>query len=224
MYNNMNMKKKILVIATHPDDEINCGGAVALHTKAGDKVTTIVVCEGESLRYGGVGEIQGAEMKKAAGIFGVKDVRYLKFPDQKLEKYLLTDIIDPILKIVREVKPEIVYMQYGGDINRDHRIVAEAAMVATRPTEKFIKEVYAFYTASSTEWAYPRHFIPDTWIDISKTIDKKLKAMSCYKSEQRDYPHPRSLEAMRNSAKVFGNQVCMEYAEVYMTIRRVTRK
>jgi LmbE family N-acetylglucosaminyl deacetylase len=83
--------------------------------------------------------------------------------------------------------------------------------------------VYAFDTASSTEWAYPRTFVPDTWVDISTTLDAKLAAMACYESELRPYPHPRSLEALKNRARAFGNQVCMEAAEVFMTVRKVSR-
>ena len=46
------------------------------------------------------------------------------------------------------------------------------------------------------EWAYPRTFVPDTWVDISATLGVKLAAMACYESELRPYPHPRSLQAL----------------------------
>src|SRR5205807_10577124 len=95
--------------------------------------------------------------------------------------------------------------------------------VATRPTEAHIAAVYAFDTASSTEWAYPRSFAPDTWVDISTTLEQKLKAMSCYVSELREYPHPRSLEALRHRARAWGNQHCVDAAEVFMTVRRMYR-
>ena len=108
-------------------------------------------------------------------------------------------------------------------MNRDHQILFQATLVATRPTEPYIDAVYAFDTASSTEWAYPRTFVPDTWVDISATLDVKLGAMACYVSELRDYPHPRSLKALDYRAKAFGNQVCMEAAEVFMTVRRISR-
>src|SRR5205814_5968411 len=51
----------------------------------------------------------------------------------------------------------------------------------------------------------------------------KLAAMACYESELRSYPHPRSLDALRHRAIAWGNQNCMEAAEVFMTVRRIHR-
>jgi LmbE family N-acetylglucosaminyl deacetylase len=117
----------------------------------------------------------------------------------------------------------VVYCQFGGDVNRDHQILFKAALVATRPTERYIDAVYAFDTASSTEWAYPRTFVPDTWVDITATLESKLAAMACYVSELREYPHPRSLPALEHRARAFGNQVCLDSAEVFMKVRRMYR-
>ncbi|MCA9083657.1 MAG: PIG-L family deacetylase [Planctomycetaceae bacterium] len=217
-------RKNVLVIAAHPDDELlGCGGTVALHAQQSHQVTSIIVCEGESLRYGEGGVGQSDHIRQAGEILGVKDVRALGFPDQRLDTFTLTDIITPLERVVEEVRPNIIYCQYGGDINRDHEILFKAILVATRPMERFIESIYAFDTASSTEWAFPRTFIPDTWVDISSTLQKKLDAMACYKSEVRDYPHPRSLQALSNRSAAWGNQCCMEHAEVFMTVRRTFR-
>jgi LmbE family N-acetylglucosaminyl deacetylase len=218
------MPKRVLVIAAHPDDELlGCGGTVALHVKAGDAVTAVIACEGESLRYGPDGVGQAEHTQRAAAALGVTDVRRLGFADQRLDTVTLTDIIGPLEQVVREVQPEVVYCQYGGDVNRDHEILFKALLVATRPTEHAIQAVYAFDTASSTEWAFPRSFAPDTWVDISKTLDQKLAAMACYESEVRPYPHPRSLDGLRHRAQAWGNQHCMDAAEVFMTVRRTVR-
>ena len=216
--------KRVLVIAAHPDDELlGCGGTVARHVQAGDTVTSIIVCEGESLRYGPNGVGQRTHIQAAANRLGVKDVRLLGFADQRLDTINLTDVIGCIEPIVREIRPQIVYGQHGGDVNRDHHLVFQALLVATRPTEDFIESVYAFDTASSTEWAYPRTFIPDTWIDITDTLETKLEAMACYESEMRAYPHPRSLQALSYRAHSWGVQACLDAAEVFMTVRRVVR-
>lgn len=216
---------RVLVIAAHPDDELlGCGGTVALHTDAGDDVTSVIVCEGESLRYVGREVGQAQHIAKAAAVLGVHDVRQLGFPDQRLDTITLTDVITPLEKIVREVRPQIVYCQHGGDVNRDHELLFKAILVATRPTETFIEAVYAFDTASSTEWAFPRQFVPDTWVDISTTLDRKLEAMACYESELRDYPHPRSLRALEYRARAWGNINCLDAAEPFITVRRIVRR
>jgi len=212
------------VIAAHPDDELlGCGGTVALHVQAGDAVTAVIACEGESLRYGPGGVGQAEHTQRAAAALGVTDVRRLGFADQRLDTVTLTDIIGPLEQVVREVQPQVVYCQYGGDVNRDHEILFKALLVATRPTEHAIQAVYAFDTASSTEWGFPRSFAPDTWVDISKTLDQKIAAMACYESEVRPYPHPRSLDGLRHRAQAWGNQHCMDSAEVFMTVRRTVR-
>jgi LmbE family N-acetylglucosaminyl deacetylase len=216
--------QRILVVAAHPDDEVlGCGGTVALYTRAENQVTAVIACEGESLRYGEEGVGQRAHTQLAAQTLGVQDVRLLGFPDQKLDTLTLTTIITPLEQIVREVRPSVVLCQYGGDVNLDHQLLFKAVLVATRPTEDCIAAVYAFDTASSTEWAFPRTFVPDTWVDISSTLETKLQAMACYTSEIRDYPHPRSLEALRHKARAWGNQACLDAAEVFMTVRRRIR-
>ena len=219
------MAERVLIIAAHPDDELlGCGGTAALHASAGDTVTSVIVCEGESLRYGPNGVGQSEHIRLAATTLGDHDVRPLGFADQRLDTLPLTELIKPLEQAVQDVRPAVVYCQYGGDINRDHHLVFQAALVATRPTEGCIRAVYAFDTASSTEWAYPRSFTADTWVDISATLERKLQAMACYTSELRPYPHPRSLEALRHRAHAWGNQQCLDAAEAFMTIRRTLRR
>ena len=218
------MGHRVLVIAAHPDDEVlGCGGTAALHVRAGHEVTAVIACEGESLRYGPEGVGQAEHIRRAARVLGLQETRLLGFADQRLDTLSLVDLITPLEEVVRELRPAVVYCQFGGDANRDHELLFRAALVATRPIEPYIEAVYAFDTASSTEWGYPRTFVPDTWVDISATLEQKLCAMQCYESEVRPYPHPRSIEALRNRARAWGNQCCLEAAEVFMTVRRSLR-
>lgn len=214
----------ILVVAAHPDDELlGAGGTVARHARRGDAVTAVVMCESESLRYKrDVGQNQS--MRRAAEALGMREAVSLGFPDQKLDTFTLTELITPLEEISRRIRPQIVYCQFGGDINMDHKLLFEAANVAFRPLDPWIEAFYAFYTASSTEWAYPRAFVPDTWVDISGTLDAKIAAFECYTNEVREYPHPRSSEALRHAAHFWGNQCCMDAAEVFMTVRRTLRE
>lgn len=215
--------KRILVVAAHPDDELlGVGGTIALHHQWGDEIRVVIMCEGESLRYRqDVGQKRATEV--AADILGVSKVENLNFPDQHLDTYTLTDLISPLEKISQEFEPNIIYCQYGGDANQDHRKTFEAANIAFRPLDNWIEAFYSFYTVSSTEWAFPRTFIPDTWVDISSVNEKKILAFKQYLSEIKDYPHPRSIRALEYSNCFWGNQCCLESAEVFMTIRRIVR-
>ena len=64
-------------------------------------------------------------------------------------------------------------------------------------------------------------FIPNVFLNIKNEIDTKIKATSCYRTEMRPYPHPRSQEAMRVYAKYWGIQVGIEYAEPFRLIREI---
>lgn len=216
--------KKVLVIAAHPDDELlGCGATIAMHTVAGDEVRSIILCEGETMRQqDSAGKMDAT--KEAANVLGAQEPVCVGLLDQHLDTLAIVDVISPIEKIVREYQPNIIYVHSGSDLNKDHQIVFEAAMVALRPKNEFIEAIYSFYTVGSTEWTYPRSFEPDTWVGFDKEIlDKKIKAFSCYETELCDYPNPRSIEALINLAKFTGNQCCMEYAEAYMTIRKTVR-
>lgn len=219
------MSKKVLVIAAHPDDELlGCGGTIIKHIEQGDEVEAIIACEGESVRYSNRDDVsQVDDSDAAAKVAGIAKLHRLGFSDQLLDTQAVLIIAQSLEKIIDDFQPNIVYCQFGGDANQDHKRLFEAANIATRPTREYIEAIYAFDTASSTEWGYPRKFVPDTWIDISKQLDTKLKALACYKSEMREFPHPRSLEAIRVKAIAWGVQVCSSACEVFMTVRRVER-
>jgi LmbE family N-acetylglucosaminyl deacetylase len=216
--------RSALVIAAHPDDEVlGCGGTMALYARRGDPVVVVIAATGRSAETSSHGKAQNSYTRSAMEKLGVTDIRFLGFPDQQLDTLTLTQVITPLERVVREVRPRVVFCQYGGDVNRDHDLLFKAVLVATRPREQFIEAVLAFETSSSTEWGYPRSFIADTWVDVSSTLEAKLAAMACYTSELRQYPDPRSLEALRHKAAAHGNECCIEAAEVFMTVRRINR-
>ena len=217
-------RAEALVIAAHPDDEVlGCGGTMALHTRRGQRVVTLIACESVSLRYRDIDVDMERQTRDAAAVLQVENVLQFRLPDQALDTLTLTDLIVRLEQVVSDVQPRLVYCQYGGDVNRDHQLLFKAALVATRPLVRSIEAIYAYSTLSSTEWGYPRTFIPDTWVDISATLDQKLAAMACYRSELRDFPHPRSLRAIRSKAEADGSTCCLPAAEAFMTVRRISR-
>ncbi|NUT46058.1 MAG: hypothetical protein HOV94_01885, partial [Saccharothrix sp.] len=126
-----------------------------------------------------------------------------------------------------ELAPDVVLTHFPGDVNEDHRIVARAAMVATRPVAGMsVRRVCAFQIPSSTDWAPPipgSVFTPNLYVDISDSLDTKLIAMKAYAdthvSEVRPFPHPRSLEALTAYAQAHGVASGMLAAEPFMVLR-----
>jgi LmbE family N-acetylglucosaminyl deacetylase len=95
-------------------------------------------------------------------------------------------------------------------------------MVAARPHPfQKVKRIYSYYVNSSTEWggiAHNQNFTPNIFVDISETIDMKLNAMKEYKSELREYPHPRSIEGIKVRAQSHGLDVGFLFAEPFRLI------
>ena len=145
----------------------------------------------------------------------------MDFPTVKLDTIPQKNLNDSIFEVVTEVKPEIVYMPHKGDLNKDHRLVFEATLVATRPVgEHKVRKMLSYEALSSTEWGNPiEAFVPNVYIDVSKTIERKIEAMKVYESEMKPYPHPRSLEVVDALAKKRGSEVGVKFAEAFMLIK-----
>lgn len=221
--------KKVLIIAAHPDDEIlGCGGTIARLAKEQNQVFLLILGEGITARdkdrdlLKREKEIQELKQQtvRAGEIIGLTRNFSYDFPDNRFDSVPLLDIVKAIEEIKSEVKPEIVYTHYWGDLNIDHRISYEATLIAFRPnTENEAKQIYSFMVPSSTECSYPNLFNPNIFVDISKTLEAKIKAFSCYTNELRESPHPRSEEALRVLAKHWGSVSGLGLAEAFSAVR-----
>lgn len=217
---------EVLVIAAHPDDEtLGCGGAIVRHVDAGDEVHVVVVTDGSSAQYPGD---QGTLVRKhdearaAMKILGVKDLVLGTLPDMRLDTVPSLDLARLLTDHVRRVDPHVVYTHHSSDINLDHRLVFAATLVATRPTDgSRLERIYAYEVASSTEWGQAdtdRAFRPNSFIDISAVLDRKLRALAAYKTELRPAPHPRSLSVVEAYARAWGPRAGLHAAEAMQLV------
>lgn len=218
---------RVLVIAAHPDDEVlGAGGTIARYVREGAFVSILIVTEGCSTQYPGVVEMverKQREALEAARILGVTDVRFGGLPDMKLDTLPSVAVNACIEQVVREVEPNLVFTQAEHDVNRDHQVIFDATAVACRPfSAPSVERIYSYYTPSSSEWG-TAPFQATTYVDVSDSFDLKLAAMSAYASEVRPFPHPRSLEALRNVAGFFGNAMGMRFAEPFRLFREIRR-
>ncbi|MHB8770846.1 MAG: PIG-L deacetylase family protein [Syntrophales bacterium] len=227
-------KKKILVVAAHPDDEVlGCGATIAKHSASGDEVHILILAEGitsrdaarDAQRRSGELSLLRKSAHRAKEILGASSVDMEDFPDNRLDSIDRLDMVKKIEGSLRTVEPEIVYSHHAGDLNIDHRVVHDAVAVACRPLPgSSIETVLFFEVPSSTEWQLngsSHCFCPNWFVDISQTIERKLKAMRCYRSELHPWPHPRSLRAIRHLAHWRGASIGVPCAEAFMLGRKI---
>ena len=225
----------ILVVAAHPDDEVlGCGGAIAKHTQNGDQVHILILAEGatsrnlERDRQLFASELSTLETAahQASKILGVDSLFLYDFPDNRMDSCDLLDIIKVIEQAIDQYQPQIVYTHHAGDVNIDHQLIHRATVTACRPIpNQSVQTLLFFEIPSSTEWqtsgsALP--FIPNWFVDISETLECKLKALEIYESEMRPYPHPRSLEAVEYLARWRGATIGVKAAEAFILGRNLS--
>ncbi|MGE5340270.1 MAG: PIG-L deacetylase family protein [Candidatus Omnitrophota bacterium] len=225
------MGKNVLIVAAHPDDEIlGCGGTAARLANEGNAVFTLILGEGITARDDSRDRVQReAEITTlknsihlANHAIGVRDVFIYDFPDNRFDSVPLLDIVKIVEKIKTKLKPQIILTHYGHDLNIDHRITYRAVLTASRPLfGERVNEIYAFEVLSSTEWNYPTRFSPNYFVDISQTLDRKIDAMSEYRQELREYPHPRSLKGIRLNAEYWGMRTGRSAVEAFEVVRSV---
>ena len=225
--------EKVLVIAAHPDDEVlGMGGTIAKYAARGDEVAILIVTDGSTSQYRGnprLREILRAkkeETSNCAATLGAKHVLYGELPDMKLDVTPHVEINRVIENVIKDFQPSIVFTHFIGDVNKDHRRVYESTLVACRPvSEQCVKRLFLYSVPSSTEWNVQTStnvFLPNWYEDINgEYAEKKYKAMECYKTELREYPHPRSVQYLRTADIAEGNRVGLLAAESFILLRSI---
>lgn len=222
----------ILVVAAHPDDEVlGCGATMAKLSKS-HKVHVLILGEGSASRQTNRDEADKAGVERlgiaaraAASVMGAVSVKLETLPDNRFDEMPLLDVVKRVESVIQKTNPETIYTHHPGDLNIDHRITFQAVLTASRPVPgSRVKNLYTFEIPSSTEWAFQQLqpvFKPNVFVDVSETIDAKIKAMAQYESETRPFPHPRSSEALKTIARRWGTVVGLEYVEAFELVRSI---
>jgi LmbE family N-acetylglucosaminyl deacetylase len=224
--------KKILVVCAHPSDAIlGCGATLALHVRKGHQVSVLVLGDGWTSRVRSLEkakdmvdlEVIEEQSRNALKTLGVQNVTYLRYPDNRFDTIALLDIVKEIETVNRKVMPDIVYTNSPFDLSVDQQKTSRAVITAFRPLPgDNHAELLCFEVPSSTEWntiGAVGHYAPNYFIDISSTLEKKIKAFLLIKVELRNWPHPRSVDAIEYHAKTRGASVGIAAAETFMLLR-----
>ena len=229
--------KKILIVVAHPDDELLGLGATMYQLNNEYSCETRVVILGEGItsradvrdpdKWDRELKIHRENIKNAQVAIGYGSVELYDFPDNRFDTVALLDIIKVVEKEKNDFGPDAIFTHHGGDVNVDHQRTFEAVITATRPMkDEQVKTVITFETPSGTEWRAatdPKHFVPNMYVSVSEeALQAKISGMECYEFEKRQYPHPRSPEALKIQAQRWGVVVGKYYAEAFTIVRSIT--
>jgi lmbE-like protein len=218
------MKNKILVVAVHPDDEtLGCGGTLLKHKDSGDEINWLICTKID--KDNDYYAIRENEIEQASRLYGFDGTYSLWLKTMRVDEYSMSELIGKISKIINEVRPNIIYLPFKGDVHSDHRKIFEASYSCTKSFRyPFIKKIYMMETLSETEFAPSTKedsFIPNSFVDISEYFEKKIEIMKIFKSEVAEHPFPRSEKNIRALASLRGATCGCKYAESFMLLKEL---
>jgi len=219
-----------LVIFAHPDDaEYMCGGTVALWASEGTEVHYCVCTDGSagSNEPGVTREeimvVREREQRAAADVLGVRSVTFLGFPDGELEVNGVTR--RAVTRLVRQIRPEVIVApdpsrlwSGTGYINHwDHKQAGTLALCAVMPDSPTRLQFPELLQEGLEPFEVPNLWLsaeqPDTYVDITETIDVKLAALAEHASQHAEASAPW----VRDRARQLGEEGGVEYAEAFRT-------
>ena len=211
----------ILVIAAHPDDEVlGMGATIKKLSDKGNKIHLCVVTEGASAQYSEkkMIAVRKNACLKAGKLLGIKSFDFLEYPDMSLDTIPHLEINKKLEKIIKKIKPKIVYTTPFNDLNKDHQIVFDSTLVAARPLASTVKNILCYEIPGIKKFA----FNPIVYEKVDKEFSKKIQAFKIYKSELEVFPHPRSIESIESLAIQRGMESGLKKAEAFNVIRVIS--
>ena len=230
-------RQKLLVITPHADDEIfGCAGTMAKIKDLGGQVFVVCVTVADLVQYDMTNpQVKGSMRKQEffAGMdaLGVDDAEIL-FDDEethlRLDKMGRRDLIHAICKGGRlgidSIMPTVVALP-SISYNQDHEALFRAGFTACRPhtgNNSDYPRIVLAYDSPTNFWNIEQDkFHPNFYVDISKYVDIKRKALACHESQLREAPHYLSLDMLERQMFTHGHEICVEAAEAFTCYRWV---
>lgn len=223
------MNNKIMVVATHPDDEtLGCGGTLLKLAHKGATIHWVLVTAAHEPGYSAEQiATQAEQVENVRQAYPFESLTWLRYPTTCLDTMPLDSLIVALHKCLAQVRPECVFLPNRSDVHSDHRVVFQVLSSVLKPIymrSLGVNRVLACESISETEAAPPLPecaFLPTVFVDISETFERKMEIMGLYKTEVHPEPLPRSPSAIRAQARFRGATIGVEYAEAFMLIREI---
>ncbi len=209
----------VLVIAAHPDDEVVGMGATIKKLSKKNKIFLCIVTEGATAQYDDkkMMKVRRDACIKSSKLLGISKVKFLDFPDMGLDMISQLEINKELEKIIEVFKPKVVYTTPSHDLHKDHKLVFDSTLVATRPFSSSVKQLLSYESPGPVI----QPFRPTVYENVEKEFSYKLSAFKMYKSEVMRFPHPRSIRAVENLAVLRGVESGLKKAEAFQLIRNI---
>ena len=207
------------MISAHPDDEVIGMGATIKKLSLTNKIWLCVVSEGASAQYSNkkMIKVRRDACKKSSKILGISKIQFLDYPDMRLDSVSHLEINKELEKIIRKLKPKIVYSPPSHDLNKDHQKVFESSLVITRPLVSSVKSLLCYELPGPVR----EPFRPTVYENVEKEFSYKIKGFKMYKNEIMKFPHPRSINAIENLAIYRGTQSGLRKAEAFELVHSI---
>ena len=220
-----------MVVTPHPDDaEIGCGGTIAGWIREGTEVVYVLCTNGDKgtesrdMTSEQLAEIREREQAAAAAALGVKEVVYLRHPDGGLEDS--PEFRGQLVRAIRTHRPDTVFcpdpFRQSFYLHRDHRICGQVTLDAVVP---FARDHLHFPDHLRADGLEPHKAgeilmwgteAPDTFVDITETIDLKISALLKHASQVSAAGSDRDVEEfVKANASRMGQRAEMPYAEAF---------
>jgi LmbE family N-acetylglucosaminyl deacetylase len=219
---------RVTVIVAHPDDaEFGAGGTIARMVKQGREVTYVIVTNGNkgssdrTMTPERLAGIRETEQRNAARVLGVERVEFLGYEDGEVEdtRQLRLDVT----RQIRTWRPDLVITQnphrtsnlYAS--HRDHRITAGVVLDCVYPLARDHMSFPELMPACEPHEVHEVHLMqwdnPQLVVDISETMDLKLKALACHQSQLADFAEVEAWVRERGAER--GKPHGYAYAETF---------
>ena len=207
------MKRRILILAPHTDDgELGCGGSIA---KFLEKTSDVFYLAASTCRRtmpeGWPQDALEKEVKNATRVLGIAESNLILLDyDVRRFKETRQQILEDLIRLRDDIKPDLVFVPSPTDIHQDHQVISEEGL-------------RAFKNSSILGYEMPWNnvsFNTRAFIQLQKYhVEKKVQALLCYKSQlHRPYVNEQFVYSL---ATVRGVQMGAQYAEAFEVVRYI---